>query len=295
MLDYNSRLKSNPQKGLCGDEEILDDKSLLQQKVQQLAAMVRSSRHTVIFTGAGISTSAGIPDFRGPTGVWTRELRGEIIPEHEKNANLFNTAKPTLTHITLASLAEKSLVHHIISQNVDGLHLRSGLSPDMLSELHGNIFMEICDKCHKRYLRDYDVGGMGLQLTGNTCEDPVCGGPLRDFAVDWDTELPEDIFRRGRAEIRRADLVLCLGTSLRIRPAGNMPLAVKRINKNRGYAGKLVIVNLQKTHLDKHASLRIFHYCDEVMKQLCTSLNLEASVETLNCGVEIPTKRQKVS
>jgi NAD+-dependent protein deacetylase sirtuin 6 len=277
LLDYNSRLKPMPRKGLCGDEEIIENEKNLEKKVKDLADLLRKKHNCVVFTGAGISTSAGIPDFRGPNGVWTRELRGNALREEEKTAEIFNVAKPTLTHYAIVKLVEAGYVKHVISQNVDGLHLRSGLSEEILSELHGNIFMEICSQCKRRYLRDYDVGGMGLKPTGRKCDDSNCQGALHDFAVDWDTNLPEDIFRHARKQLRTSEIVLCLGTSLRIRPAGNMPTAVLRKNKDRDHAGKLVVVNLQRTHLDQQSHIRIHHYTDSVMKKVCKYLNIDLS------------------
>lgn len=272
VLDYNSRLKPYDNKGLCGDTEYLESSRDLVDKVHQLADLIRHSNYCVVFTGAGISTSVGIPDFRGPNGVWTRELSGEDIPEEEKTSTTFDQAQPSYTHHALASLLDQGHVKHIISQNVDCLHLRSGIPESKLSELHGNIFMEICEKCQARYVREHDVGGMGFNYTGNKCDKAICKGKLRDFAVDWDTALPEDIFAKANEEMKKADLVLCLGTSLRIRPAGNMPLMVLKKCKTRVEPGKIVIVNLQKTHIDKKASLKIHYYCDEVMRLLCADL-----------------------
>eukprot|EP01039_Chlorochromonas_danica_P005585 gene5585-6148_t len=275
MLNYNCRLQPMSRKGLCGDQEMIEDDHSLDQKIDELSTLLLTSQHCVVFTGAGISTSAGIADFRGPNGIWTRELRGESFTIQENSVNVFNHAKPTLTHFALMELTKRGLIHHIISQNVDGLHLKSGLDIDKLSELHGNIFMEICDTCHRRYLREKDVGGMGCKPTGKLCDNPICQGQLTDFAIDWDTELPSTIFSLARRELRQADLVICIGTSLRIQPAGNMPLTVLRTSKVRDKPGKLVIINLQKTHLDKTANLRIHHYCDEVMKRLCQRLEID--------------------
>lgn len=272
MLDYNSRLLPMRNKGLCGDTEYRETTEALRTKVQDLASLIRESKMCIIFTGAGISTSSGIPDFRGPNGVWTKELKGVKLKKEEKSAELFNRARPSFSHYAVASLVEMNLVHHVISQNVDGLHLRSGVPSSKLSELHGNICMEICDVCKTQYFHDRDIGGMGLRPTGRICSQPGCQGTLRDFAVDWDTELPQDIFRHARRLMRDADLCICVGTSLRIRPAGNMPHAVTQPNKSRPQKGKLSIVNLQETHLDKKCSVRIFHECDEVFRLLCEEL-----------------------
>jgi NAD+-dependent protein deacetylase sirtuin 6 len=278
MLDYNSRLKPMGQKGLCGDPEIVEVDTDLRRKVSSLTSLIRNSNKCVIFTGAGISTSSGIPDFRGPKGIWTRELKGDTIPDEERTSLIFDSAIPSFTHYAIFSLMQRGFVHHVISQNVDGLHLRSGVPPSSLSELHGNIFIEICETCGKQYFRDKDVGGMGMNYTGNICEDNNCKGKLIDFAVDWDTELPKQVFHEAYKQVRSADLCICLGTSLRIRPAGNMPRSVLRPNKQRNYRGKLVIVNLQKTHLDQECSLRIFGYSDQVMEMLCDKLGIFVDV-----------------
>lgn len=94
----------------------------MQSKVDEFVELIREAKHVVVHTGAGISTSSGIPDFRGPKGVWTLEERG-LIPKFDVS---FDTAKPTLTHMALVKLAQEGLIHYVISQNVDGLHLKSG-------------------------------------------------------------------------------------------------------------------------------------------------------------------------
>jgi len=111
------------------------------------------------------------------------------------------------------------------------------------------------------------VKGMGLKPTGRLCDDAECGGPLHDLTYDWDTDLPPEEFKTAEDHFRRANLCLCLGTSLRIRPAGNLPMKTVRLN-GKAKAGDLVIVNLQRTHLDDKASIRIFAPVDKVMRML---------------------------
>lgn len=289
---YNERLKEIRYKGLCGDPEVVDIHDILNSKVDKLCTLINASNYIVLFTGAGISTSSGIADFRGPNGVWTKELKGEKNLCIDSNLNSFDKARPSFTHYAAASLLHAGIFKHIISQNVDGLHLRSGVPEEKLSELHGNIFKEKCENCNKEYFRDFDVGGMGLKLTGRKCDDNQCNGLLRDFAIDWDTDLPVDIFRRAHKEHDKADLIICLGTSLRIRPAGNMPLRVLTPKKSRGgRKGELVIVNLQQTHLDKKATVKINGYCDEVMKSICDSLGVTlANPDGLHSSLEIGNK-----
>ena len=279
ILSYNSRLKPMHEKGKCGDPEICDSEEELTKKVKKLAQLILDSAHTVVFTGAGISTSCGIADFRGPTGVWTNELRGISLEPAKDTSECFDKALPSFTHISLYSLLKESRIHHIVSQNVDGLHMRSGVLADSwLTELHGNIFIEECVECGTQYFRSRDVGGMGLKPTGSRCDNVSCSGALIDNAVDWDTDLPEHKFKVAEQHMSKANLVICLGTSLRIRPAGNMPTRVLRKSSTRdcskGDTGNLVIVNLQSTHLDKRASIKINGYCDDVMRRLCDVLNV---------------------
>ena len=112
----------------------------LREKVRQLAGLFKDAKRVIVFTGAGISTSASIPDFRGPNGVWTRQAQGRAAP---KGVSLVQ-AVPTYTHMALAALLSRGAVRHIVSQNVDGLHRRSGVARDALSELHGNCYLEQC-------------------------------------------------------------------------------------------------------------------------------------------------------
>lgn len=271
-MDYNSRLLPIVDKGLCGDPEICEKERTFKKKISNLVDMICESKRIVAFTGAGISTSCGIPDFRGPNGVWTKELRGEKSTSTE---NWFDQAIPSYTHYALACLHHLGILSYTISQNVDSLHIRSGIPETALSELHGNICKEKCTQCGHEYVRDFDVGGMGLKPTGRLCSIESCGGPLLDMAYDWDTNLPEEVFDRAEQEMQRADLVLVLGTSLRVIPAGNLPKLVQKARKERNSTvGKMAIVNLQCTHLDKLADVRIFHYCDDVMRSLCQQLGI---------------------
>jgi len=271
-MDYNSRLSTIVDKGECGDPEIFDSVDVLRKKVKKLAVLIQGSKKVVAFTGAGISTSCGIPDFRGPNGVWTKEQRGEAPAA---TSNLFDDARPSFTHYALACLVHVGIISRIVSQNVDSLHLRSGVPKSRLSELHGNIFMEKCASCGHEYMRDFDVGGMGLKPTGRFCDTGSCRGILHDMAVDWDTELDDGVFQEAEDELDEADVVISLGTSLRVEPAASLPERVLEYQNARSWReGKIVIVNLQKTNRDKLAEVRIFHYCDDVTRLLCRELGL---------------------
>lgn len=255
--------------------------------------MVQQSSHFVVLTGAGISTSAGIPDFRGPGGIWTRqqelekrqrrEKRKRKAPEPENTkaepesvkakpaaaspeelpagALDFGAAQPTLTHYALAEMAQRGKLKHVVTQNVDALHQRSGLNRDNLSVLHGCIFEEKCESCGQLELFDKEVTTISCELTGKKCKS--CGGGLRDTLLDWEDELPEDQLARSEQHCVEADLVMTLGTSLRIEPAGSLPQLS---------TGGFVIVNLQTTPYDEQSKLLIRAPVDKVMAHIMEQL-----------------------
>jgi len=185
-LGYAEKLSFREDVGTVGMPEIFDPPELVQNKIEELAVMMQKSKHLVVFTGAGISTSSGIPDFRGPKGVWTLQRAGKGIP----NASLpFHRAVPSLTHMALVELERAGILKFIISQNVDSLHLRSGFPRAKLSELHGNSFKEICPCCKTEYLRDFEIETIGLKDTPRRCSDKNCGARLKDTVLDWEVSV----------------------------------------------------------------------------------------------------------
>ena len=153
---YNSLLSTKDVwKGKCGNPELFDKKEEQIQKAHLLALWIKKCSNLVIFTGAGISTSSGIPDFRGPNGIWTKEeqlkkqqkkkLKQEIKPEEEEiKCKKFEEALPSYSHMSICALEQRGVLQLLISQNVDGLHMFSGIPRDKLAELHGNVFLELC-------------------------------------------------------------------------------------------------------------------------------------------------------
>ncbi|KAL5706062.1 NAD(+)--protein-arginine ADP-ribosyltransferase [Ranunculus cassubicifolius] len=265
-LGYAEKLSYKEDIGTVGMTENFDPHHVLQQKISELAALIQQSNHLVAFTGAGISTSCGIPDFRGPKGIWTLQREGKGIPE----ASLpFHRAMPSLTHMALVELEKVGILKFVISQNVDSLHLRSGIPREKLAELHGNSFMEVCPSCGIEYLRDFEIETIGLKETSRRCSDAKCCAKLKDTVLDWEDALPKKEMSQAEKHCKKADLVLCLGTSLQITPACNLPL-----RSIRG-GGKMVIVNLQNTPKDKKASLVIHGRTDEVIAGVINLLNLK--------------------
>lgn len=235
------------------DEPVMD--------LDEVAAWLRDAHQIVVLTGAGISTESGIPDFRGPQGLWTKN------PDAEKTATLqyyvndpdvrarawqnrlssgMWDAEPNDAHRALADLERKAALHTIVTQNVDGLHQAAGTAPERVVEIHGNVREVKCLSCGRR-------GPMGPTLDRVRAgeADPrcdACGGILKSATISFGENLvPEDLQRAQRAAAR-ADVFLALGTSLTVYPAAALP---EFALANRA---RLVIVNAQTTPFDGHAA-----------------------------------------
>mmetsp|Transcript_130167 Transcript_130167/g.417731 ORF Transcript_130167/g.417731 Transcript_130167/m.417731 type:complete len:352 (+) Transcript_130167:86-1141(+) len=251
--------------------EHFDEPDVLEQKCAALAKMISSARHIIAFTGAGVSTGAGIADFRSglntklPTGPGMWEL-----PKADRQAgNILEQcaqAKPGRAHKSLVRLWKAGLLKHIITQNVDGLHRKSGIPANALSELHGNIFVERCTKCDDEFERDFNVICSG-GLTGRHCDRARCGGALRHSGVGFGQDLSEKITDKAWKECERADLCLALGSSITVTPASDMPAYVAERHRGKPDKG-LVIANLQSTPCDGQAALRLNGMVDDILERV---------------------------
>ncbi|XP_011494696.1 PREDICTED: NAD-dependent protein deacetylase Sirt6 [Ceratosolen solmsi marchali] len=268
--NYADGLSPYEDKGVLGLEEKFDTDETLRLKCELLADWIKGARHVVVHTGAGISTAAGIPDFRGPNGVWTLEQKG-LKPSSSES---FDEAIPTKTHMALKKLIDANKVKFIISQNIDGLHLRSGVSRQYLAELHGNMFVEQCDKCGRQFIRNFATKSVGKKCLETVCRSEQiggrpCRGKMHDTILDWEHNLPDNDLALSDLHSSVADLSVCLGTTLQIIPSGNLPLYTKK------YGGRLVICNLQPTKHDKKADLIINGKLDDVIEMVMKNLGLE--------------------
>ncbi|KAK5697343.1 hypothetical protein LTR97_007480 [Elasticomyces elasticus] len=241
----------------------------IEAKARSLATQIRKSKHFIVFTGAGISTSAGVPDFRGPNGKWTLEAQGKRL---QTSSQCTLQAIPTQAHMALVKLQHEGKLKHLVSQNCDGLHRRSGIDADCISELHGNSNREFCMRCGTEYLRDFRAVASHEKTvfnhrTGRRCA--LCRGDLHDSIVHFTESLPQIPMERAFDAARKADLCLVLGSSLTVNPANEVPEVV---GQRRG--AKLVICNLQKTPLDGLASTRIWAKADDLMVRVMQHLEL---------------------
>ncbi|MBK5099829.1 MAG: hypothetical protein JJE15_02405 [Desulfobacteraceae bacterium] len=216
----------------------------LDHRIGSLAQLLYESRYPVVFTGAGISTESGLPDFRGPDGLWTRRDKG--LPP-KPTTRPWDSVEPNTSHIAIVELQKIGRLRFLISQNVDNLHLKSGIRPELLAELHGNIRKLRCTKCGKTYDRS----------TGQTiCE---CGGGFVRSVVDFGQSLPERDLSLSFEHSRKSDLFIVVGSSLVVTPAADMPMDALRSG------AKLVIINKGETPLDRYAHLRFNEDIGEVL------------------------------
>ena len=242
------------------DKEIRDSPKEIERKCQQLKEWIGDAKRVCWLLGAGISAPV-LPTFRGKGGLWTRNPT--------ENTASFTDAEPTVAHKALLELEKAGKVYLCATQNYDGLSLKSGFPAEKLSELHGNIFVEKCEKCATRYVREYEVVKDDAEdhETGRTCDRKDCKGMLKDNIVHFDESLPWKELSLANAKFVAADLTVVLGSSLRVHPAAGLPFKSKR-RRRLPPKPKAVIVNLQETPMDDEADLLIHATCDEVLQFL---------------------------
>ena len=228
--------------------------------VNRLRDLVEGARTIVPFTGAGISTECGIPDFRSPGGLWTqnkpiqfddfltsRDMRDESWRRRFVMEDSFGGAKPGRGHRALASLYRAGKIPGVITQNIDNLHQESGIAAEDVVELHGNTTYALCLDCAKRY--DLAWVREKFDSAGGRAPDCDCGGFIKTATVSFGQAMPADAMQRAEELTLQCDLFLAIGSSLVVWPAAGFPLLAKR----KGAA--LVIINREPTEFDELADL----------------------------------------
>ena len=215
----------------------------LDRRITTLAQWMFEAKHLVVFTGAGISTESGLPDFRGPDGIWTRQAKG--LPT---KARPFDSVEPNMGHMAIVELQKLGKLSFLISQNVDNLHLRSGIHPDLLAELHGNVTKLRCIDCEGEVDNFPDLV---------TC--PFCGGKLASSVVNFGQPLPRKALADSYWHSEHCDLFLVVGSSLVVTPAADMPKVALE------HSARLAIINQGETLFDRSSHLRFWENIGEVL------------------------------
>ncbi len=244
--------------------------------IEAVRAWVDAARRVVVLTGAGISTDSGIPDFRGPNGVWTRNPAAERLSDirhytadREVRKASWRArvehpawhAMPNAGHRALAALERRGRLRALITQNIDGLHLRAGNTPERVIEVHGNLHQAVCLACAWR-------GPMQavLERVRAGDEDPqceTCDGILKSDTISFGQALVPEVIERAMQAAQEADLLLAVGTSLRVYPVANaVPIA-------RAAGARIVIMNAEPTQFDAIADAVLNGSISVELPQVC--------------------------
>ena len=230
-------------------------------QIETVGAWLRAARSIVVLTGAGASTESGIPDFRGPDGVWTRDPDAEryasidaYLGSHDVRVRAWQWrmaspawgAAPNAAHVALAALEQAGKLELLITQNIDGLHQRAGSSPDRVVEMHGSMRAIVCVDCGERSSTDDAFARVRAGEDDPPCRS--CGGVLKTTTVFFGQPLDPGNLARAEQAARRCDVLVAIGTSLQVYPVAALPQVALRSG------ARLVIVNGEPTPYDATAS-----------------------------------------
>ncbi|MBN2489457.1 MAG: Sir2 family NAD-dependent protein deacetylase [Planctomycetes bacterium] len=228
------------------------------ERIRVAARWLHEAERVVVFTGAGISTESGIPDFRSPGGVWSRynqdDLTYQRFRSHERYRKLYweydrarfpamRDAQPNAAHHAVVEIERSGRLAALVTQNIDGLHQKAGSSPDKVLELHGTVHAVTCLDCDRRWNREEITARMEAEgIDVPYCEH--CGGPLKCATIAFGQSLPADVLDQAFHHARHCDLFLTVGSSLVVQPAALLPAEARRAG------AKLVLINLSDTPYD---------------------------------------------
>ena len=243
----------------------------MEAKIELLAELIVQAERIVVFTGAGISTESGLPDFRSPGGIWSKYDPDEFTyqrfiadPQARKKqwkilteSGFFAEAKPNLAHYAIAEMGRLGKLDCVITQNVDNLHQQAGVPDDKVFELHGNMQQVVCLSCHRRFPIEEALRRM---REGEEIPDcPHCHGILKPDAVFFGEQLPQKTLMEATYHSQNCDLFIVIGSTLVVYPAAYMPMYAK----NAGVM--LAIINLTPTDFDQYATVVIQGKAGETM------------------------------
>ena len=247
--------------------------------LESAAGLVRDARNLVILTGAGISTESGIPDFRSPGGIWSKYDPAEFTYQNFVSNRAHRErywkmsldihpvlagAEPNAAHKAIAELERRGMLRAVITQNIDGLHQRAGLSPEKIIEIHGTALAVLCLSCGDRLTRDEVQARV---VAGESVPDCLqCGGILKPATVSFGQAMPERETAEAFAHAESSDVFLVIGSSLVVHPAAYLPVSAVESG------AKLVIVNLEETPCDRLASVLLRGRAGESMSALLDAM-----------------------
>ncbi len=235
------------------------------ERIKEAAELIKHSQYLVIFTGAGVSTESGIPDYRGPDGLWTRRDKGLPPPKMPK----WSSVDPNLAHKAIVELQDMGKMKFLISQNVDNLHLKSGIKEELIAEFHGNMELMRCLGCEKRFKKeniwDEKIWGKGYRTHPIRQGQPVCpecGGRIVSSIINFGDSIPEKEIRQSFHHSQLADVFLVVGSSLTVTPAAYCP---QYALENRA---DLIIINNQPTPFDSVTTVRFYEKAGETLTKI---------------------------
>lgn len=244
--------------------------------IERIRTWVNGSTHIVALTGAGISTESGIPDFRGPQGLWTTNPKAEKLsnihyymsdPEIRKLAwqsrldHPAFRASPNAGHCALVTLERRGKLHALVTQNIDGLHQRAGNSPDKVIEVHGTVHEVMCMQCDWRGAMQPVLDRVRAGEEDPSCDG--CGGILKSATISFGQALIPEVIDRAMQAAEEADLLIAIGTSLQVYPiAGAVPAA-------KAAGARVIIVNAEQTPFDAIADAVVRSRIGDVLPAVC--------------------------
>jgi mono-ADP-ribosyltransferase sirtuin 6 len=247
--------------------EFVDEAEVLKEKASQILELVRNARYLVAYTGAGISTAAGVACFRGDKGLHVTGGAALGVGVGEGSLDL---RMPTLAHAALCTMYKAGILKFIVSSNHDNLHIKSGIPREGIAELFGNAYIERCTKCKTEYQRHTQVPQLGRQ-----CDDPGCGGRLVRTGIRFGQSVPEAPLKAATDQSKKADVALVLGSSMTVSPFCDLPFeSWKKKGGDKKSRCKVIIVSLQDTPYDKYATVKVNSTCDNVMKEIMKGIGM---------------------
>lgn len=243
--------------------------------IRAIASWIRDANRIVALTGAGISTESGIPDFRGPQGVWTKNPEAQrksnisyYLSDREQRVRAWKSRlerppkrfEPNSGHLALVELEKKGKLHTLVTQNIDGLHHKAGTSPEIVIEVHGNTREVMCLACGERAPMERALARVAAGEDDPPCR--TCGGILKAATISFGQNLIADDIERSELAAATCDLLLAIGTSLAVYPVAYLPAIALKAD------AKLVIINAEPTPYDPHAHAVIGGRLGEVLPKL---------------------------